>query len=153
MDSLICFDRCPLDTFGFYRNHTSGQDMPAVRTKDFDGSAPSRGHEVTMYPIAFRVFRYEGCAGCELTYTYPQRLFASYGGQDYSLPRISRSGFYIPKDLRKRIASNPLLSLKLRSSTVKVFKGARAGKEEVIRIPEKALKAYSQMLRTLKFDQ
>ena len=109
----------PSDEFGFYRNHASGVDIPAVRTKDFDGSAPSRGHMVTMYPIALKVIRYEGCAGCELTYTYPLRLVARFAGRSYQLPRISRSGFYVPSALRRQIALNlaylfrfPLLRLK-----------------------------------------
>ena len=85
MNSLICFDKCPLDVFGFYRNSATGRDMPAVRTKDFDGSAPSRGHEITFYPVAVKIFRYEGCSGCELTYTYPTGVKANFNGIIFSL--------------------------------------------------------------------
>ena len=153
MESLVCFDQCPLDEFGFYRNNVSGLDIPAVRTKDFDGSAPSRGHMVTMYPIAFKVIRYEGCAGCELTYTYPLRLVANFAGRNYQLPRISRSGFYVPSALRREIALNPDLPFSLSSSTTKVYKGAKSGQKETIFFSKKAMKSYSEMLRLLKFDR
>ena len=153
MSSLVCFDQCPLDEFGFYRNHASGVDIPAVRTKDFDGSAPSRGHMVTMYPIALKVIRYEGCAGCELTYTYPLRLVARFAGRSYQLPRISRSGFYVPSALRRQIALNPSLPFSLSSSTTKVYKGAKSGQEEVISFSKKAMASYSEMLSLLKFNR
>lgn len=153
MNSLICFDQCPLDQFGFYRNHVTGLDVPAVRTKDFDGSAPSRGHLVTMYPIAIKVVRYEGCAGCELTYTYPLRLIATHAGKDYQLPRISRSGFYVPSRLRQKISQSPHLSFVLKTSTSKVYMGAKAGKEETIAFSKKAMNSYAEMLRLLKFDR
>ena len=151
MNSLICFDQCPLDQFGFYRNHVTGVDVPAVRTKDFDGSAPSRGHLVTMYPIAMKVVRYEGCAGCELTYTYPLRLIATHAGKDYQLPRISRSGFYVPSRLREKIAQSPNSSFVLKTSTSKVYMGAKAGKEETISFSKRAMNSYAEMLRLLKF--
>ncbi len=52
LQAPICSDHCDVDVFGFYRDPESRHDIPAVRTKDFDGAAPSRGFEVTPHPIA-----------------------------------------------------------------------------------------------------
>ena len=151
MNSLICFDKCPLDVFGFYRNSVTGRDMPAVRTKDFDGSAPSRGHEITFYPVAVKIFRYEGCSGCELTYTYPTGVKANFNGTVFSLPRLTRGGYYIPARLRNMLAKEPSGKLILESRTTKVFKGSGGKREEEVRISSKAVSEISRMLRTLSF--
>lgn len=151
MNSLICFDKCPLDRFGFYRNSETGRDIPAVRTKDFDGSAPSRGHEVIFYPVAVKVYRYEGCSGCELTYTYPINLEANYNGRIFELPRLARGGYYIPLTLRNLIAENSTGKLVLKSRTTKVFKGSGGKKSEDVRISSKTMSELAKMLNTLQF--
>ena len=146
MMSHACFDKCMLDVFGFYRDHQTGRDIPAVRTKDFDGAAPSRGFEVTLYPIAMRVFRYEGCAGCELTYQYPLRLKAVVGNSaPVELPMTSRGGFYIPSSLRRLVLDRPEDETTLQAVT--------SEGEFSIKISDKALAAYRQMLNRLNYAE
>lgn len=79
----ICFDQCMLDVFGFYKDPDTLREIPAVRTKDFDAAAPSRGFEAVFYPVALRLFRYEGCAGCALIYQYPTKALAEINGRAY----------------------------------------------------------------------
>ena len=144
MMSHACFDKCMLDIFGFYRDHQTGRDIPAVRTKDFDGAAPSRGFEITLYPVAMRVFRYEGCAGCELTYQYPLRLKAVVGNSaPLELPMTSRGGFYIPSSLRRLVLDRPDDETTLEAVT--------SEGEFNIKISGKALAAYRQMLIRLNY--
>ena len=144
MNSLICFNKCPLDVFGFYRNSATGRDMPAVRTKDFDGSAPSRGHEITFYPVAVKIFRYEGCSGCELTYTYPTGVKANFNGIIFSLPRLTRGGYYIPARLRNMLAKEPSGKLVLKSRTTKIFKGSGGKRDEDVRISRRPYLKYRE---------
>ena len=139
-----CFDKCMLDVFGFYRDHRTGRDIPAVRTKDFDGAAPSRGFEVTIYPVAMRVFRYEGCAGCELTYQYPLRLKAVVGNNPpIELPMTSRGGYYIPGHFRRLVLDRPNDAVMLEAVT--------SEGEFNIKISSKALASYRQMLTRLDY--
>ena len=142
--SHACFDKCMLDVFGFYRDHQTGRDIPAVRTKDFDGAAPSRGFGVTLYPVAMRVFRYEGCAGCELTYQYPLRLKAVVGKNvPIELPMTSRGGFYLPGRFRRLVLDRPTEEVALQATT--------SEGEFSIKISSKALAAYRQMLARLNY--
>ena len=144
MMSHACFDKCMLDVFGFYRDHRTGRDIPAVRTKDFDGAAPSRGFEVTLYPVAMRVFRYEGCAGCELTYQYPLRLRALVGkNSSVELPMLSRGGFYIPSNLRRLLLDRPNDEVALQAVT--------SEGEFSVKISTKALASFRQMLARLSY--
>ena len=143
--AAICFDQCLLDIFGFYRDTNSGRDIPAVRTKDFDGAAPSRGFEITFYPVALKVFRYEGCAGCELIYQYPIKLNAIYGQEKFELPMLSRGGYYMPSSLRKSIALDPNKELSLK---------ALIGEGEfTVKISNKAVREYSRLLTVLKYNE
>ena len=142
--AATCFDQCMLDVFGFYRDTNSGRDIPAVRTKDFDGTAPSRGFEATFYPVALKVFRYEGCAGCELIYQYPTKLIAEYGGKSYEMPILARGGYYIPSGLRKAIANDPGKELTLKAT---ISEG-----EHNVNISNKTVKEYSRLLTVLKYD-
>ena len=144
MMTHACFDKCMLDVFGFYRDYRTGRDIPAVRTKDFDGAAPSRGFEVTLYPVAMRVFRYEGCAGCELTYQYPLRLKAVVGKSvPIELPMTSRGGFYLPGRFRRLVLDRPTEEVALQATT--------SEGEFSIKISSKALAAYRQMLARLNY--
>ena len=144
MMTHACFDKCMLDVFGFYRDYRTGRDIPAVRTKDFDGAAPSRGFEATLYPVAMRVFRYEGCAGCELTYQYPLRLRALVGrSSPLELPMLSRGGFYIPSNFRRLLLDRPNDEVTLQAVT--------SEGEFNIKISSKALASYRQMLARLGY--
>ena len=139
-----CFDKCMLDVFGFYRDHRTGRDIPAVRTKDFDGAAPSRGFEVTIYPVAMRVFRYEGCAGCELTYQYPLRLKAVVGkNTPVELPMTSRGGYYVPGKFRRLVLDRPNDEVTLQAVT--------SEGEFNIKISSKTLASYRRMLTKLNY--
>ncbi len=139
-----CFDQCMLDAFGFYRDSKSGKDIPAVRTKDFDASAPSRGFEATLFPVAIKIFRYEGCAGCALTYQYPTKLVAEHGKNTFNLSLLTRGGYYLPSTLRKSILKDPSKALQFRAKTTEG--------EFIMEISEKSISEYTKMLKLLKYD-
>lgn len=145
MEAPACFDQCMLDVFGFYKDPETLREIPAVRTKDFDGAAPSRGFEITFYPVAVRLLRYEGCAGCALIYQYPTRVTARINGQSYTLPILARGGYYIPSGLMRAIltaAPSPL-----------TFDAQTTEGRFTVNISVKALRSYVEMLRLLKYDQ
>jgi hypothetical protein len=136
---------CMLDVFGFYKDPDTSREIPAVRTKDFDGAAPSRGFEVTFYPVAMRLLRYEGCAGCALIYQYPTKVTARINGQSYNMPILARGGYYVPSGLRRAILASPSSALVLDARTTEgQFK---------VNISAKALNAYAEMLRLLQYDK
>ena len=139
-----CFDQCMLDAFGFYRDSQSGKDIPAVRTKDFDASAPSRGFEATLFPVAIKIFRYEGCAGCALTYQYPTKLVAEHGKNTFNLSLLTRGGYYLPSTLRKSILKDPSKALQFRAKTTEG--------EFIMEISEKSISEYTKMLKLLEYD-
>ena len=141
----ICMDQCMPDVFGFYKDPETSREIPAVRTKDFDASAPSRGFEAIFYPVALRLFRYEGCAGCELIYQYPIKVIAKIQGQSYGMPIIARGGYYVPAGLRRAIVNSPSAALVLQATT--------GEGEFTVNISGKALREYAKMLRLLKYDQ
>ena len=141
----ICFDQCMLDVFGFYKDPDTSREIPAIRTKDFDGSAPSRGFEAVFYPVALRLFRYEGCAGCALIYQYPTKVTAQINGQSYGLPILARGGYYIPSGLRRAIINTPSSPLTLRTTT--------SEGDFMVNISTKAVSEYAKMLRLLQYDK
>jgi len=143
MEAPICYDQCMLDVFGFYKDPETLREIPAVRTKDFDASAPSRGFEITFYPVALNLVSYEGCAGCSLIFQYPIKLIAKFGGNLYPLPMVSRGGFYIPSSLRQAILSGPALPL--------VFQATTSEGQFDVNISSKALAGYVKMLHTLRY--
>ena len=145
MEAPTCFDQCMLDVFGFNKDPETSREIPAVRTKDFDGAAPSRGFEVTFYPVAIRLLRYEGCAGCALIYQYPTKVTAQINGQSFSLPIIARGGYYVPSGLRRAILAAPSSQL--------TFDARTTEGQYTVNISTKALKAYAEMLQLLKYDQ
>jgi len=145
MEAPSCFDQCMLDVFGFYKDPDTSREIPAVRTKDFDGAAPSRGFEVTFYPVAIRLLRYEGCAGCALIYQYPTKVTARINGQYFVLPNIARGGYYVPSGLRRAILASPSSQL--------TFDARTTEGQFTVNISGKALKAYAEMLQLLKYDQ
>ncbi len=144
-DTTSCFDKCRLDSFGFYRNSLTGKDIPAVRTKDFDPSAPSRGFEATFFPVALKMFRYEGCAGCALTYQYPIKLDAMLGNKVFTLPILTRGGYYIPSTFREQLIKDPSQELKLRAKTTEG--------EFIMEISDKTVSEYLRMLGLLNYNQ
>ena len=141
----ICFDQCLLDVFGFYKDPDTSREIPAIRTKDFDGSAPSRGFEAVFYPVALRLFRYEGCAGCALIYQYPTKVTAKINGQSYGLTILARGGYYMPGGLRRAIINAPTSPLTLQAAT--------SEGDFTVNISSKAVSEYAKMLRLLKYDQ
>lgn len=145
MEAPTCFDQCMLDVFGFYKDPDTSREIPAVRTKDFDGAAPSRGFEVTFYPVAIRLLRYEGCAGCALIYQYPTKVTARINGQSFALPVIARGGYYIPSGLRRAIMAS--------SSSPLTFDARTTEGQFTVNISAKALSAYAEMLRLLNYDK
>lgn len=145
MQAHSCFDRCGLDVFGFYKDTETSREVPAVRTKDFDPSAPSRGFEAIFYPVALRVFRYEGCARCSLIYQYPSKVTAKVGAQSYDLPILARGGYYIPSALRRALVQNPSTPLTLDALTTEG--------SYVVNISQKTITEYVKMLTLLKYDE
>ena len=145
MEAPTCFDQCMLDVFGFYKDPETSREIPAVRTKDFDGAAPSRGFEVTFYPVPIRLLRYEGCAGCALIYQYPTKVTARINGQTFVLPNIARGGFYVPSGLRRAILAS--------SSSPLTFDARTTFGQFTVNISAKALSAYAEMLRLLNYDK
>lgn len=145
LEAPACFDQCMLDVFGFYKDSETRREIPAVRTKDFDAAAPSRGFEATFYPVALRLFRYEGCAGCALIYQYPTKVTARIGVQSFSLPTLARGGYYVPSVLRRAIISSPGTPLSLQATT--------SDGEFTVNISSKTVGEYAKMLRLLKYDQ
>lgn len=141
----ICFDQCMLDVFGFYKDPETTREIPAVRTKDFDGSAPSRGFEAVFYPVALRLFHYEGCAGCALIYQYPTKVTARINGQSYGLPILARGGYYVPSALRRAIINVPSSPLTLQATT--------SEGDFTVNISSKTVSEYAKMLRLLQYDQ
>lgn len=140
-----CFDQCMLDVFGFYKDPETSREIPAVRTKDFDSSAPSRGFEAVFYPVALRLFRYEGCAGCALIYQYPTKVTAQINGQSYGLPILARGGYYVPSGLRRAIINASSSPLTLRATT--------SEGDYTVNISIKAVSEYAKMLRLLQYDK
>jgi hypothetical protein len=140
-----CFDQCMLDVFGFYKDPETLREIPAVRTKDFDPSAPSRGFEAVFYPVALRLFRYEGCAGCALIYQYPTKVTAKIGGQAFNLPILARGGYYMPSGLRRAVINATASPLTLEATT--------SEGEYTVNISSKTVSEYAKMLRLLKYDQ
>ena len=134
-----------LDVFGFYKDPDTSREIPAIRTKDFDGSAPSRGFEAVFYPVALRLFRYEGCAGCALIYQYPTKVTAQINGQSYGLSILARGGYYIPSGLRRAIINTPSSPLTLRATT--------SEGDFMVNISTKAVSEYAKMLRLLQYDK
>ena len=145
MQAHSCFDRCGLDVFGFYKDPVNSREIPAVRTKDFDPSAPSRGFEAVFYPVALRLFRYEGCARCSLVYQYPTKVVARLGGQAYDLPILARGGYYIPSPLRRALVHNPAIPLTLDAVTT--------DGSFVMNISQKTITEYVKMLTLLKYNE
>lgn len=99
--SIQCFDSCPEDTYGFVRPTLGNRDHPEVRTKDFDGNAASRGVEFRLYPLAFEILKYEGCAGCSLVKETPKEVYISYRGLSVQLPMLGYGVFYVPRYARR----------------------------------------------------
>ena len=145
MEAPTCFDQCMLDVFGFYKDPDTSREIPAVRTKDFDGAAPSRGFDVTFYPVALRLLRYEGCAGCALIYQYPTKVTARINGQSFDLPIIARGGYYVPSGLRRVILAS--------SASPLTFDARTTEGQFTVNISAKALNAYAEMLRLLNYDK
>ena len=141
----MCFDQCMLDVFGFYKDPDTSREIPAVRTKDFDGSAPSRGFEAVFYPVALRLFRYEGCAGCALIYQYPTKVIAKLNSQSYSLPMLVRGGYYIPSSLRRAMIHSQNSPLTLQATT--------SEGDFTVNISAIASGEYTKMLRLLHYDK
>ena len=81
--------------------------ISAARIETSDSAAPSRG-AVTICPVATRVFRYEGCTGCEPTYQHPLGLTAVVGkNPPVEQPMASRGGFYLPILFRCLVPDRP----------------------------------------------
>ena len=139
-----CFDKCMLDSFGFYKDSQTGKEIPAVRTKDFDASAPSRGFEATFYPVAVKIFRYEGCAGCALTYQYPTKLDVEIGKESFSLPILTRGGYYLPSRFRSLISNDPSQKIRFRAKTTEG--------EFIMNISNKTVAEYVKMLELLNYN-
>ena len=141
----MCFDQCMLDVFGFYKDPDTSREIPAVRTKDFDGSAQSRGFEAVFYPVALRLFRYEGCAGCALIYQYPTKVISKLNSQSYSLPMLARGGYYIPSSLRRAMIHSQNSPLTLQATT--------SEGDFTVNISAIASGEYTKMLRLLHYDK
>jgi len=140
-----CFDQCMPDIFGFYKDSDTSREIPAVRTKDFDGSAPSRGFEAVFYPVALRLFQYEGCAGCSLIYQYPTKVTAQINGRSYGLPILARGGYYIPSGLRRAVINASSSPLTLQATT--------SEGDFTVNISTTAVREYAKMLRLLQYDK
>jgi hypothetical protein len=80
-----------------------------------------------------------------LIYQYPIKVVAKIGGQSYSLPIIARGGFYLPSGLRRAILDSPSSPLTFEAKTTEgLF---------TVNVSVKAVRAYAEMLRLLKYDE
>jgi hypothetical protein len=98
-----------------------------------------------FYPVALRLFRYEGCAGCALIYQYPTKVTAKIGGQAFNLPILARGGYYMPSGLRRAVINATASPLILEATT--------SEGEYTVNISSKTVSEYAKMLRLLKYDQ
>ena len=142
-----CYEQCEYDQYGFVKPSAGGLEYPMVVTKDFDGSSASRGVEFFMFPIALNLYKYEGCVGCSLRKTYPNKVYIiRVGQQSLQLPRLSKGTFYMTSEARKyameRSNSGEDMSVQL------VFNDDT----ETRRVSKRALSAYALMLSSLKYD-
>ena len=145
--SMQCFDICPADTYGFVRSPHGKRDYPEVNTKDFDGSAPSRGVEFRLYPLSFQILMYEGCAGCSLVKQTPKDVYLSYQGKIIRLPMLGYGIFYVPRPARKLLLhaanANQPVNIKLgfvKKSEDKVLSSAAVGE-------------YARMIKELNYSE
>jgi len=142
-----CYEQCEYDQYGFVKSSSGGSEFPMVVTKDFDGSSASRGVEFFMYPVALTTYKYDGCVGCSLVKRYPNRVDIVKGNRRFiQLPRLSRGTFYMTTEAREYAMRSS------RSSEDMVMRLSFNEEIETRRISEKALTAYSLMLKSLKYD-
>lgn len=143
-----CYEKCAYDQYGFVKSSAGGAEYPMVVTKDFDGSSASRGVEFELYPIAMTTYAYEGCVGCSLKKRYPNKVeFKKNGIHLIQLPRLSRGTFYITSSARE------LALASAESGDEIIVKLSFNDDVEIRRISNKALLAYSTMLRALRYDE
>ena len=142
-----CYEQCEYDQYGFVKSSAGGPEFPMVVTKDFDGSSASRGVEFFMFPVALKAYKYDGCVGCSLTKMYPNRVdIVKRNSQFIQLPRLSRGTFYMTSEARDyamqlaRTPENMLVRLSFNKEI------------ETRRISKAALRSYSTMLSSLKYD-
>ena len=142
-----CYEQCEYDQYGFVKSSGGGPEFPMVVTKDFDGSSASRGVEFFMFPVALKTYKYDGCVGCSLTKRYPSRVDIVQGGSRLiQLPRLSRGTFYMTSAARG-------YAMKLsRSSEDMLVRLSFNEDVETRRISKMALRSYSLMLSSLKYD-
>jgi len=125
--SVQCFDSCPADTYGFVKSSHGKRDYPEVNTKDFDGSAPSRGVEFRLYPLSFQILKYED--------------------KIIRLPMLGYGIFYVPRPARKLLlhAANTKQPVNLKLDFVK-------NSEDRV-LSSAAVGEYARMIKELNYSE
>ena len=143
--SPFCINTCKHDFFGFVQSPTGDREYPIVRTKDFSPGATSRGVEISLFPVAVKVYEYRACNGCNHVRTSPVRLTSKIEESVIEMPLIGRGTFYIPSKFRelalRGTKENPELTLTMSDD-----------RETTAQISIKAMREYSKMLRALRYD-
>jgi hypothetical protein len=145
--SIQCFERCPADTYGFVRSVHGQRDYPEIHTKDFDGSAPSRGVEFRLYPLSIEILRYEGCIGCSLIKETPKNVYLNNQGVTVTLPMLGYGTFYIPRPARKLFLNAAQNQQALQASLV------FTKNSEQRMLSAASVAEYARMLKELKYSE
>ncbi len=144
--SPYCIESCGYDVFGFVRTSSSEREYPVVKTKDFDPSAPNRGTEASLYPVAIEIVKYEGCSGCPLIKSFPLKAEITSPGTKIELPSLGRGTFYIPSEFRRRV-----LNGSIKDGAIISYTHSRSSED--MRLSAAAIDEYAKMLRSLSYDK
>ena len=144
--SPYCIESCGYDAFGFVRTSSNEREYPVVKTKDFDPSAPNRGTEASLYPVAIEIVKYEGCSGCPLIKSFPLKAEITSPGTKIELPSLGRGTFYIPSEFRRRVLNGSIKVGAIISYTL-------SRSSEDMRLSTAAIDEYAKMLRSLSYDK
>ena len=144
--SPFCIETCGYDIFGFVRTSSNEREYPVVKTKDFDPSAPNRGTEASLYPVAIEIVKYEGCSGCPLIKSFPLKAELISPGTKIELPSLGRGTFYIPSEFRRRVLNGSIKDGAAISYTL-------SRNSEEMRLSAVAIEEYAKMIRYLSYDK
>ena len=144
--SPYCIETCGYDIFGFVRTSSNEREYPVVTTKDFDPSAPNRGTEASIYPVAVEIVKYDGCSGCPLIKSFPLKAALKTPGTTIAMPSLGRGTFYIPSEFRRRV-----LNGSIKDGVVISYTLSRSSED--MRLSVAAIEEYAKMLRSLSYDR
>jgi len=144
--SPYCIESCGYDIFGFVRTSSNEREYPVVKTKDFEPSAPTRGTEASLYPVAIEIVKYEGCSGCPLIKSFPLKAEIKSPGAKIEMQSLGRGTFYIPSEFRRRALNGSIKDGVVISYTL-------SRNSEEMQLSAAAIEEYAKMLRSLSYDK